>query len=384
MTVEIFPETPFPRHLKGPTFAVSISGEEETLGKQVPKFGEDKIPTPREIFHYLDRYVIGQDWAKRTLSIAAYNHFKRLGALGEPPFSSAALLRKSNILMIGPSGCGKTHLARNLARFMQVPMVVVDATEYTEAGYYGKDVEVMLGELLFAADLDVDLAQKGIVFVDEIDKIARRSHGQRTGAGARDIGGEGVQQSLLKLLEGTSVFVPYNITQHWSKHDFVQMDTTNILFICAGTFTDMKRGRHARKAGFKKDEVFADGMVPMEQRVQVEDLIEYGLIAELVGRLPVVAELGELSEDELVRIITEPPDSLILEYTQLLDMDGIELEMGDDAFWAMASYARRRKLGARALRTIFEDVMHEIMFEGPEKAGQKITITARDVKAKLR
>jgi len=354
------------------------------MGKQIPITGDREIPTPRHICDYLDRYVIGQDRAKRTLSIAAYNHFKRLRENAENRASDQAPLKKSNVLMIGPSGCGKTHIARNLSKVMEVPFVVVDATEYTEAGYYGKDVEVMLGELLFAADLDVDLAQQGIVFVDEVDKIARRSHGMRTGAGSRDIGGEGVQQSLLKLLEGTTVFVPYNITQHWSKHDFVQMDTTNILFICAGTFTDMPRGKKGRVTGFEGVKKAGGPRINLDERVQVEDLMEYGMIAELLGRLPIITELEELSEDELVRIMTEPPDSIVREYSRLLGLDNIELQFEEAALRAIAHYARRRKLGARALRTIVEDIMHDHMFDAPEKSGQKIVIRGDDVNRMFR
>jgi ATP-dependent Clp protease ATP-binding subunit ClpX len=195
-----------------------------------------RVLTPREIYEELDKYVIGQNQAKQVVATAAYNHYKRLARGRMRP---DGLLKKSNILLMGPTGCGKTHIARNLARILDVPFTVCDATEYTEAGYYGKDVEVMVAELLFKTDQDVEAAQSGIIFVDEIDKISRRSHGARTGAGSRDIGGEGVQQSLLKLLEGREVFVPLNVTQHWNKHDFVLVDTSNILFICAGTFTDL-------------------------------------------------------------------------------------------------------------------------------------------------
>jgi len=360
------------------------------MAKPKPYLNEGGSPTPRELYRYLDRYVIGQDQAKRTLAIAAYNHYKRLRDLAAPPqgepgaTADPAPLKKSNILMIGPSGTGKTHLARNLARVLEVPFAAVDATEYTEAGYYGKDVEVMLGELLFAADLDAEEAQRGIVFVDEIDKIARRNHGARTGAGSRDIGGEGVQQGMLKLLEGTTVFVPYNITQHWSKHDFVQMDTTNILFICAGTFTDMPRGKARRSLGFSAKDPAEGGPVPREQRVQVEDLMEYGMIAELIGRLPVITELHDLSEDHLVRIITEPPDSILREYQRLFALDGIELKVTEDALRTVAHFASRRKLGARSLRAIFEDVMSDFMFEAPERRGEKIALTAERVLAKLR
>lgn len=354
------------------------------MGKILPKDLALSVPIPRKICEELDRYVIGQDRAKRTLAIAAYNHYKRISDRPNPALGETEVpLKKSNLLLIGPSGCGKTHLARTLSRILEVPFVVADATEYTEAGYYGKDVEVMLGELLYAADLDVDRAQQGIVFIDEIDKIARRNQGERTGAGGRDIGGEGVQQSLLKILEGMTVFVPYNITQHWNKHDFVQMDSSNILFICAGTFTDMKKGRHRRISGFQKAAPEVSG-VPVEQRVQVEDLMEYGLIAEFVGRLPVIVELEELSESQLVKIMTDPPDSILREYTRLFAMDGLELTVEPEALAAVAAYAKRRKLGARSLRTSFEDLMHDHMFEAPERPGEKIVITRDEVQKKLR
>lgn len=354
------------------------------MAKELPVEEKREIPPPREIFERLDRYVIGQDRAKRALAIAAYTHCKRLSHGRDAALSGEAPLKKSNVLMIGPSGCGKTHLARNLSRILDLPFVVLDATEYTEAGYYGKDVEVMLGELLYAADLEVEAAQRGIVFIDEIDKVARRSHGERTGAGSRDIGGEGVQQSLLKLLEGTTVFVPYNITQHWSKHDFVQMDTTDILFVCAGTFTDLRRGRYGRTSGFKREEPSGPRNPAFQDRVQVEDLMEYGMIAEFLGRVPVIVELDELDEDELVRIMTEPPDSILREYQQLLALDGIQLEVEPEALFEAARYARRRKLGARSLRTIFEDVMRDHLFEAPERRGQKIVLTRAELQARLR
>src|SRR5580765_4476107 len=207
-------------------------------------------PTPRQIFDYLDRYVVGQDRAKRTVAIAAYNHLKRCG---QKTPGQKRLIKKSNLLLIGPTGSGKTHIARTLAGCLEVPFVVADATEYTEAGYYGKDVEVMVGELLHRADQDVELTQRGIVFIDEIDKIARRSHGARTGAGSRDIGGEGVQQGLLKLLEGREIFAPLNVTQHWNKHDFVVVDTQDILFIAAGTFSDLNLYQADKAVGFGQE-----------------------------------------------------------------------------------------------------------------------------------
>jgi ATP-dependent Clp protease ATP-binding subunit ClpX len=341
--------------------------------------------TPRDIYEYLDQYVIGQVRAKRTVAIAAYNHFKRLLLNSQKmnKKSDRSLLKKSNILMIGPTGCGKTHIARTLAEILDVPFTVVDATEYTEAGYYGKDVEVMIGELLYAADLDAKRAEQGIVFIDEIDKIARRSHGMRDGAGARDISGEGVQQALLKLLEGSTIFVPYNITQHWNKHDFVQVDTSNILFICAGTFTDIYRGDRAHQAGFKSSPPQETDRKPVHERITVQNLLEYGMLAEFMGRIPLIVELDELTEDQLVQIITDPPDSILKEYQALLAIDQIEMETSPGALREIVRYCKKRKLGARGLRAAFEEVMHDIMFEGPENAGHRVVITASDAREKL-
>jgi len=329
--------------------------------------------TPREIFEYLDRFVIGQDRAKRVVAIAAYNHLKRCAQHCAKGKKSA--LKKSNILMMGPTGCGKTHIARNLADCLKVPFTVVDATEYTEAGYYGKDVEVMAAELLFKANQDLEAAQRGIIFVDEIDKIARRSHGARTGAGARDIGGEGVQQGMLKLLEGREIFVPLNVTQHWNKHDFVVMDTQDILFICAGTFSDLHLYAGTRAMGFGAD---GDGDRRAGQVAQ-KDLLEYGLIAEFLGRLPVVVGLQALGEEDLLKILTVPPDSLTREYQELLAMDEVRLRFSEPALREMVRYAIRRKAGARGLRSILEEVCHDLMFEAPERRGQTVTIDAHYV-----
>jgi len=341
--------------------------------------------TPREIFEYLDQYVIGQERAKRVMAIAAYNHFKRIssGAFAESKGLRLPLLKKSNILMVGPTGCGKTHIARNLSEILEVPFVVVDGTEYTEAGYYGKDVEVMVAELLYAANMEVERAEKGIVFIDEIDKIARRYSGLKDGSSGRDIRGEGVQQALLKLLEGSKIFVPYNITQHWNKHDFVQMDTTNILFICAGTFTDLYRGGRSRPAGFRRKDRQGSEFKPIEERITVENLLQYGMLAEFLGRIPVIVELSELTDEEMMRIVCEPPDSVLREYKELLALDSIELEVSPAALREIVHEAKRRKLGARGLRAIFEEVMQDIMFEAPERAGSRVTISAGDVRSKL-
>jgi len=332
--------------------------------------------TPKRIYEELDRYVIGQERAKRVVSIAAYNHMKRLHLRDQ---GAEFIPQKSNILMMGPTGCGKTHIARNMARILDLPFTIADATEYTEAGYYGKDVEVVIGELLYHCDLDVEAAQRGIVFIDEVDKIARRNHGARTGAGSRDIGGEGVQQSLLKLLEGTEIFVPLNVTQHWNKHDFTLVDTTDILFICAGTFTDLHSAYTGGDIGFGGKQGKEN-----QRKITVRELIEYGMLAEFLGRIPVIVELNTLTENDLFRILKEPPDSILRDYTTLLALDDIELEVTDDALRRIVRAAVRRRLGARGLRTIFEEVMHDIMYEAPERRGRKIVVDTDYVTSALK
>ncbi len=327
------------------------------------------VPTPRQIFAHLDRYVVGQDRAKRTVAVAAYNHLKRCH---QAPGTGLRLLKKSNILLMGPTGSGKTHIARTLADLLDVPLNIVDATEYTEAGYYGKDVEVMVGELLQKANQDVERAQRGIVFIDEIDKIARRSSHARTGAGARDIGGEGVQQSLLKLLEGREIYVPMNVTQHWNKHDFVVMDTQDILFIAAGTFADLKPYKEVAStvgfgAGDRKTE-------PPSARVTEKDLLDYGLIGELLGRLPVRVRLEPLAEAQLLKILTEPPDSVVREFQALMAMDQVNLQFTSEALEEVVRHAILRKTGARSLRTLVEEICHDLMFEAPERRGELVII----------
>ncbi|HET7437147.1 MAG TPA: ATP-dependent Clp protease ATP-binding subunit ClpX [Thermoanaerobaculia bacterium] len=327
--------------------------------------------TPRRIFEQLDQYVVGQRHAKEVLAIAAYNHLKRIEYL---KFGGEVSIRKSNILMIGPSGSGKTYLARTLARILDVPFAYNDATAFTEAGYYGEDVEVAIGRLLYATNQNVDAAENGIVFIDEIDKIARRSGGARAGPTSRDIGGEGVQQSLLKILEGEKLFVPMNVSAHWNKHDFVEVDISNILFICAGSFTDMSDANDSKSVGF------FDHSSSVPREVSTDDLVKYGFLPELLGRLPVRVELDALTADDLVTILTQPREAMIPEYQRLCALDQIQLDFSRDALFAVAHAALRQRLGARALRAILEKVLHPILFVAPERAGERIVIEAADVK----
>lgn len=341
-----------------------------------------KLYKPREIYEYLDKYIIGQERAKKVISIAAYNHLKRVILRR---VHGRTILKKSNILLIGPTGCGKTHIARCLAQFLEVPFTIVDVTEYTEAGYYGKDVEVMISELLYSCDFNIDMAEIGVVFIDEVDKIARRIHGAQTGSAGRDIGGEGVQQALLKLLEGRKIFVPLNLTQHWNKYDFVEVDTTDILFICAGTFTDLFLYKDAKKVGFKETQSDQQKEDTYRQKIiTVKDLIEYGMLAEFMGRLPVIVQLHELTKEELKRILVEPPDSLLNEYRMLLSADGKRLEISDSALDKIVEYAIKRDLGARGLRAIMEIVMEDILFEAPELKTDTIIIDNGYIEKRLK
>ncbi len=336
------------------------------------------IPTPRQIAERLSRHVVGQERAKKALAVAAYNHLRRTAL--RRGRRSGALARKSNVLLIGPTGCGKTHLARTLADLLDVPFHVADATEFTEAGYYGKDVEVMIAELLARAGHSVEQAQRGIVFIDEVDKIARRSQGHRSGVGSRDIGGEGVQQALLKILEGRELLVPLNLAQHWQRQDAVTVDTTDILFVCAGTFSDVfAYAAESRSLGFGA----RDGGRRGARRVRQKDLLEYGMLAEFLGRLPVVVQLDELGPDELLEVLTGPPDAVVREVKDALGADGVELAFTDGALREIVRFAADRGGGARGLRAIVEETVADLLFEAPERRGTRVAIDAGFVRRRV-